>query len=204
MTIKVMKEDDMRPVNKSLRTILLSATLAMAMPGIAYAGKASDAQAAIAEARGKISAGNIAGSATESNSLQLQAKAELNQAEMLLSKGKKDEAIAAAKQAGLLADQALAMASGSKAAAADNAVNDAQAAAATAQQSAAASAQDAAAANARADMAMTAPQSTTTTIATSAPVAAAATTTKRKTTTRVVQKPPAATQSTTVTTTTPN
>lgn len=198
----------MRPVNMSLRTLLLSATLAMAIPGTAFAGKADQAHAAIAEARGKISAGNIAGSATEANGLQVQAKAELNNAEMLLSRGKKDEAIASARQASLLADQALAMASSNKTAAATSAVNNAEAAAASAQQSAAASAQDAAAANARADMAMTAPapQTTTTTIDTTTPVAIAAApkTTKRKTTTRVVQKPATATQSTTVTTTSPN
>lgn len=196
----------MRPVNKTLRTALVSATIAMALPGVAFAGKADQAHAAIAEARGKISAGNIAGSATEANSLQTQAKAELTQAELLLSNGKKDEAIAAARQAGMLADQALAMTTGSKAAAADNAVINAEAAAAAAQQSAAASAQDAAAANARADMALAAPApaSTTTTFATTTPVIIkpATKTTKQKTT--VVTKPTAATQSTTVTTTTPN
>ena len=77
----------MRPVNKTLRTALLSATLAMALPGVAFAGKASQAQAAIAEARGKISAGNIAGTATEANSLQMQAKAELTKAEIAAVEG---------------------------------------------------------------------------------------------------------------------
>jgi len=194
----------MRPVNSVFKAALLSATIALALPGVAMAGQNDRAQTAIAEARGKISAGNMIGSNAEANELQMHAKTSLNQAEALLSKGKKTEAIAAAQQAGLYADQAIAMTSNKKTAAADNAVGSAEAAAASAQRSADASAQDAAAANARADMAMT-PHSTTTTVATTAPVTPVPKTVTHKTTTHVaVKKPVVATQSTTVTTTTPN
>ena len=144
----------MRTLNQIVRGIAVSATLALALPGVAHAGMNDRAQAAIAEARGKISAGNIVGAGQETIGLQTRAKASLNEAEALLSKGKKAEAIAAAQQASILADQALAMTATRKETAATTAVGNAEAAAAAAQQSAASATQQAAAANARADMAV--------------------------------------------------
>ena len=144
----------MRTLNQIVRGIAVSATLALALPGVAHAGMNDRAQAAIAEARGKISAGNIVGAGQETIGLQTRAKASLNEAEALLSKGKKAEAIAAAQQASMLADQALAMTATRKETAATTAVGNAEAAAAAAQQSAASATQQAAAANARADMAV--------------------------------------------------
>ena len=144
----------MRTLNHFIRGIAVSATLALALPGVAHAGLNDRAQAAIAEARGKISAGNIVGAGQETVALQSRAKASLNQAEALLSKGKKAEAIAAAQDASMLADQALAITAARKDTAATTAVGNAEAAAAAAQQSAAAANQQAAAANARADMAV--------------------------------------------------
>lgn len=209
----------MRPINLIVRAIAVSATLAAAMPGVAFAGQNDRAQMAIAEARGKISAGNMVGAAVDANNLQMRAKATLNDAEALLSKGKKTEAIAAAQQASLLADQAIAMTNDSKAAAADNAVANAEASAASAQQAAAASAQNAAEANARADVAIAsqpAPSTTTTVSTTEAvqkPVKQTVTTvtaqnaprksTVRVTKKRVAVKPATVTQSTTTTTTVP-
>ena len=154
----------MRTFNHLIRGVAVSATLALALPSVAHAGMNDRAQAAIAEARGKISAGNIVGAGQETIALQARAKASLNQAEALLSKGKKAEAITAAQDASMLADQALAITATRKDTAATAAVGNAEAAAAAAQQSAAAATQQAAAANARADMAVA--------MATPAPVAA--------------------------------
>ena len=44
-----------------VRGIAISATLALALPGVAHAGMNDRAQAAIAEARGKISASTMVG-----------------------------------------------------------------------------------------------------------------------------------------------
>lgn len=203
----------MRSIHQIVRGIAISATLAMALPGVAYAGQNDRAQQAIAEARGKISAGTVVGAGDEAVGLQTRAKAALNDAENLLSKGKKTEAIAAAQQAGLMADQALAMSNRTKTAAAEVAVTKAQGDAADAKASAAASAQDAAAANTRADMAMAtpapAPTTTTTTVATEehvvtpAPVVRHSTRhrTVRKTAHRTAKAKPVTVNSTTVTTT---
>lgn len=192
----------MRSLNQLVRGIAISATLAMALPGVAFAGQNDRAQMAIAEARGKISANTAVGAGDEAISLQSRAKQALNDAENLLSKGKKTEAIAAAQQAGMMADQALAMGERTKTAAAEAAVAKAQADAEAAKQSAAMANQQAVAATARADAATAAPAptTTTTTVATEervmtapAPVVRQRTATKR--TTR-----PAAVTSTTVTT----
>lgn len=196
----------MRPINHIMRAFAVSATLAAAMPGVAFAGQNDRAQMAIAEARGKISAGNMVGAAVDANNLQMRAKAALNDAESLLSKGKKEQAIAAAQQAGLLADQAIAMTNGSKAAAADNAVADAQASAAAAQQAAAASAEQAAQANARAEVAMAAqpaPTTTTTVSTTESVQKPAPVRTVKVTKSKVAAKPVTVTQQTTTTTTAP-
>lgn len=165
----------MRPIGHLLRGIAVSATLALALPGVAHAGMNDRAQQAIAEAKGKISAGTMVGAGEEALGLQMRAKTALNNAEALLSKGKKAEAVAAAQQAGMLADQALAATQTNKDAKATAAVGEAQASAASAQQSAVIANEQAAAANARADMAMAAPApvaviapapSTTTTVTT--------------------------------------
>ena len=156
----------MRTFSHIIRGVAVSATLALALPGVAHAGMNDRAKAAIAEARGKISAGNIVGAGQETIALQSRAKESLNQAEALLSKGKKAEAITAAQDASMLADQALAITATRKDSAATAAVGNAEAAAAAAQQSAAAATQQAAAANARADMAVA--------MATPAPAAAPA------------------------------
>ena len=137
-----------------VRGIAISATLALALPGVAHAGMNDRAQAAIAEARGKISASTMVGAGEEVIGLQTRAKTSLNEAEALLSKGKKAQAIAAAQQASMMADQALAMSQSRKETAATAAVANAEASAASAQQSAATANQQAAAANARADMAV--------------------------------------------------
>ena len=144
----------MRPLSHLVRGVAISATLALALRGVAHAGMNDRAQAAIAEARGKISASTMVGAGEEVIGLQTRAKTALNEAEALLSKGKKEQAVAAAQQASLLADQALAMSQSRKETAANTAVVNAEAAAASAQQSAAAANQQAAAANARADMAV--------------------------------------------------
>jgi hypothetical protein len=144
----------MHSLTTIVRGFAISATLAMAMPGIAFAGQNDRAQMAIAEARGKISAGNMIGAGQEASGLQTRARASLNDAESLLSKGKKEAAIVAAQQAGQLADQALAMTQSRKDQTMTSAIGNAEASAASAQQSAAAANQQVAAANARADTAM--------------------------------------------------
>jgi hypothetical protein len=162
----------MRSIPKIFRAIALSTTLAIALPTLALAGEKDRAQEAIAEARGRISAGNMVGAGDEAIGLQSRAKASLHDAEALLSKGKKTEAIAAAQQAGQLADQAISMTNNKKAMATNVAVGNAETSAAMAQQSAADSARQVAVANTRADMAMQmpapapAPTSVTTTVAT--------------------------------------
>ena len=201
----------MRPLNQYIRGIAISATLAMAFPGVAFAGMNDRAQAAIAEARGKISAGTLVGAGDEAIGLQSRAKISLNEAEALLSKGKKAEAIAAAQQAGLMADQALAMSDRAKTAASEAAVAKAEADANAAKQSAAAANQQAAtanqqavAANTRADMAMVtpvpAPAATTTTTIEERVVTPAPAPVRKKTTYKKTTKPAVA-KSTTVTTT---
>lgn len=198
----------MRPIQHLLRGIAISATLAMALPVVAHAGQNDRAQQAIAEARGKISAGTLVGAGDEAIGLQTRAKASLNTAEALLSKGKKTEAIAAAQEAGMMADQALAMSSRAKTEASTAAVAKAEADADAAKQTAAIATQQAVAADARADMAMTQPAApvapattTTTTVATAAPAVQAAPVVRKKTTHKTRIKPAGVATSTTVTTT---
>ncbi len=186
----------MRNFNRFARRVAIVGVVALAtMPSTAFAGEKERAVAAIAEANGKISAGNMVGASAEAMGLQSRAKADLARAQDLLSHGKKAEAIEAAQAAGQMADQAIALTDMRKtnAMAADRA--DARASAASAQQSAAMSAeranaaqQEAAAANARADDATLraqtpppAPPSTTTTIATERQVVPATTTVHKKT-----------------------
>ncbi len=152
--------------------------LILASPTPAFAGKANDARAAIASAKGKIEAGDKVGASVEAGRMQAQARAALQNAESALSHGHKDEAITAARHAGELADQALILADQRKTAAATadrrgaeaeaDAAHDTAAAAtaraASAEQSAAmnaqaaqSNAQMAADANARADAMRAAP-----------------------------------------------
>ncbi|MEY2883196.1 MAG: hypothetical protein RL490_920 [Pseudomonadota bacterium] len=102
-----------------------------AMP--AQAGEADRARTAIAEARGKITAGDKVGASTGAPMLQTDARAALTDAETLLSHGKKSEAIAAAHHAGQLADQAIVDADRAKMTASHERRMDAEAMAATAQ-----------------------------------------------------------------------
>lgn len=135
----------------------VSALLALStVPAAADPGKADRARSAIAEARGKIEAGDKVGASAQAPELQARARASLASAEALLSRGKKDEAIADARHAGEFADMAIVTADRHKAADA----RDAEASAADAHRSAAdangradSAEQAAAAANARANSA---------------------------------------------------
>jgi len=90
------------------RTVGVSALIAFsALPTSAYAGKHSQAVEAIAQAKGKIDAGDKVNAASQAPELQAQARASLSSAQDLLSKGHKDEAILAARHAGEFADQAI-------------------------------------------------------------------------------------------------
>ena len=83
---------------------LLAAT---ALPGIAHAGDQTRAEAAIAEARGKIDAGDKVGAGNQAPELFSQAKTALMAAEDQLSHHQKKDAIATAHHASQLADQAI-------------------------------------------------------------------------------------------------
>ncbi len=86
----------------------LAAVLAATMlPAAAFAGEQTRAEAAIAEAKGKIDAGDRVGTSNQAPELQAQARAALSTAQDLLSHHKKSEAIAAAHHASELADQAI-------------------------------------------------------------------------------------------------
>jgi hypothetical protein len=144
----VSKEFLMNRYKPFARSIGISTLIALsAIPVTVYAGDANNrAIAAIAQARGKIQSGDKVGVSGEVPVLQSQARAALADAEALLSKGKKEGAIAAAQHAGELADRAIMTAERQKATAELNGRLDTQATAAAAEQSAAV-------ANARADSA---------------------------------------------------
>ena len=91
---------------------LLAATM---LSSAAYAGGQTQAEAAIAEAKGKIDAGDKVGVGQQAPEIQGQARDSLNSAEDLLSHHHKMEAIAAAHHASELADQALVSANNRKA-----------------------------------------------------------------------------------------
>lgn len=143
----------------------VSALLALStIPVAAHAGKADEARAAIAEARGKIDAGNKVGASGVTPEMQSRAQAALASAEAHLNKGDKDAAISDAHHASELADMALVNTDRRKEASAQDSRMDAEASASAAQQSAAAAneradaAQQAAAtANAQADALRNAP-----------------------------------------------
>lgn len=89
----------------------LIAVLAAAMlPTVAMAGEETRAEAAIAEAKGKIDAGDKAGVGQEAAHMQDDARHALMSAQDLLSHHHKAEALAAALHASELADQAMATA----------------------------------------------------------------------------------------------
>ena len=142
-------------------TLTLSAMLALSTFSVAaHAGKHEQAVEAIAQARGKIQAGDRVGTAAQAPELQADARAALTNAESLLARGKKDDAIIAAHHAGDLADRAIVSADNRRMSAEHDRHMDAQAATMNAQQSAAnanvradAAQQSAAMANSRAESA---------------------------------------------------
>lgn len=143
----------MTNIRSITRSLALSSALALSLiPVAAYAGKHEQAVEAIAQARAKIEAGDKVGTNNQAPELQSQARAELVSAESLLSNGKKEEAIAAAKHASGLADQAIVVADNRKASAERDRRLDAQSATIDAQQAANA-------ANVRADTAQQAASS---------------------------------------------
>jgi len=105
--------------------------LSLATP--ALAGEADRARAAIAEARGKIEAGDKVGASSGAPMLQTDARKALGDAELLLARGKKTESLAAARRAGELADIAIVNADRDKMAASRDRRIDAEAAASSAQ-----------------------------------------------------------------------
>lgn len=116
-------------------TMGLFAVFAAAMiPTAALAGEETRAVQAIAEARGKIDAGDKVGVGEMAPDLQGQAHQALSSAQDLLTNHHKVEALAAAQKAGELADQAMAVANGRKAQAASDRRSDASAAQAANQQ----------------------------------------------------------------------
>ena len=143
------------------RAVGFSALLAMAtVPAAAEMGKKDRARAAIAEARGKIDAGEKVGASNQAPELQARARAALASAEELLSRGKKDAAIADARHAGEFADMAIVATDKQKAEVARDRRLGAEASADAAQRAAAdatgraeSAEQAAAAANGRADSA---------------------------------------------------
>lgn len=143
------------------RSLTLSTMLALSTFSVAaHAGKHEQAVEAIAQARGKIQAGDNVGTGAQAPELQAQARAALTNAESLLARGKKDDAIIAAHHAGDLADRAIVSADNRRMSAERDRHLDAQAATMDAQQSAAnanvradAAQQSAALANSRAESA---------------------------------------------------
>ena len=83
-----------------------AAALLVSSPALA-GGKNEQATAAIAAAQAKIDAANKVGASGSVPQLQASAGAALRDAQTLLSRGKKDEALAAANRASELADRAI-------------------------------------------------------------------------------------------------
>ncbi len=122
----------------ALFTRAASAAALMALSAVpAHASDDDRARAAIAEARGKIEAGDKIGTSGEAPGIQARARAALRDAEDLLAHGKEKRAIIAAHSASELADSAI-MAADQRRGDAQNAARvDAVNSAAMAQQSAA-------------------------------------------------------------------
>ena len=128
----------MRRIDIFTRTVGISALLALStVPAYADPGKADRAHAAIAEARGKIDAGERVGTSAEAPELRARARASLASAEALLERGKKDEAIIEARHASEFADMAIVTADKHKEALAARDRMDAEASADRARQAAA-------------------------------------------------------------------
>jgi hypothetical protein len=144
----------------------------------ATAGEADRARAAIAEARGKIAAGDKVGASSGAPMLQTEARAALGDAEVLLARGKKTESLAAARRAGELADVAIVNADRAKMSAVRDARADAEAATVNARDAAANAQAATVAADVRADAAERAADSANARadLMATAPVAAPATT----------------------------
>jgi hypothetical protein len=119
----------------------------------ASAGEADRARAAIAEARGKITAGDKVGASSGAPMLQTEARAALGDAEVLLARGKKTESLAAARRAGELADVAIVNADRAKMSTVRDARADAEAATVNARDAAANAQAATIAADTRADAA---------------------------------------------------
>lgn len=120
------------------RTVAVSSMLALSAVSVpAFAGKHEQAVEAIAQARGKIEAGDKVGTSAQAPELQAQARLELATAETYLSHGKKAQAISAAHHAGDLADQAIVSADNRRTTAERDRRLDAQSSTIEAQQSAA-------------------------------------------------------------------
>ena len=118
--------------------VALAAALAAAMaPTAVYAGEQTKAEAAIAEARGKIDAGDKVGASEQAPQLQAQAREALASAQDLLSHHHKGEANVAAHHASDLADQAIVSANNHKTEAEHARRDELRNSAADAQQSAA-------------------------------------------------------------------
>jgi hypothetical protein len=140
----------MKSATHLLRAASLSAMLAVTLASTpALAGNQTKAEAAIAEARGKIDAGDKVDVARQAPELQGQARAELRAAEEQLANHKKVDAIATAHHASELADQAIMTARDRRVAAERDRRLDTQDAANAAQQAATS-------ANVRADSAQSA------------------------------------------------
>lgn len=107
------------------------------LPTGACAGAQTRAEAAIAEAKGKIDAGDKVGAGDQAAELQGQARRALMSAEELLSQHRKGEALAAAHHAGELADEALTRTTNRRNAAERDRRDDLRGGAAAAQQNAA-------------------------------------------------------------------
>ena len=119
------------------RSVSVSALIALStLPTSAYAGKHTLAVEAIAQAKGKIDAGDKVNAGSQAPELQAHARASLSSAQDLLAKGHKDEAILAARHAGEFADQAIVSAENSRTAAERERRHDAQDSAAVAVQAA--------------------------------------------------------------------
>jgi hypothetical protein len=129
---------------------LIAASL-FAVP--AYAGEQTRAEAAIAEASGKIDAGDKAGVGDQAPDLQRQARQALMMAQDLLAHHQKVEALTAATHASALADQALVVATKRQAEASQARRDSDREAEAKARQSAEAAKQSAEMANMRANSA---------------------------------------------------
>jgi hypothetical protein len=144
----------MHRMGQVMRGVSATALLVMVVsPALAFPGKGDRAQAAIAEATGKVDAANKAGVGGQVPALQARAQAALKASQEDVAAGNKEQAIADANHASELADMAIGEANRNRTEAEHARNADAAASTAAAQQDAAAAQQQAAAANARADSA---------------------------------------------------